>query len=36
MMKMSHLWPKRKAIALVICSHMTKFDIDLLLVEIEK
>ena len=36
MMKMSHLWPKTKAIALVICSQMTKFDIDLLLVEIEK
>ena len=36
MMKMSHFWPKSKAIALVFCSKMIKFEVDLLLVEIEK
>ena len=25
-MKMRHFWPKSKAIALVFCSKMTKFD----------
>ena len=25
-MKMSDFWPKSKAIALVFCSHMTKFE----------
>ena len=26
MMEMSHLWPKSKAIALVFCSKLTKFE----------
>ena len=29
-MKMRHFWPKSKAIALVFCSKMTKFEIDLI------
>ena len=31
MMKMRHVWPKSKAIALVFCSKMTKFEIDFLI-----
>ena len=29
---MSHLWPKSKAIALVFCSKMTKFEANLKLI----
>ena len=29
-MKMSHFWPKSKAIALVFCSKMTKFEANLI------
>ena len=28
MMKMSHFWPKSKAIALVFCSQMTKVEVE--------
>ena len=35
MMKMSHFWPKSKAIALVFCPKMTKIEVGLFL-EIEK
>ena len=32
-MKMSHFWPKSKAIALVFCSKMTKFEANLKLID---
>ena len=34
-MKMSHLWPKSKAIALVFCSKMTKFEANLKLIDFD-
>ena len=36
MMKMRHFWPKSKAIALVFCRKMTKIEVGLFLLEIEK
>ena len=35
-MKMSDFWRKSKAIALVVCSKMTKFEIDWVWLQIEK
>ena len=35
-MKMSDFWRKSKAIALAVCSEMTKFEIDWFLLQIEK
>ena len=35
-MKMSDGWPKSKAIALVFCSNMTKFEIDWFWLQIDK
>ena len=35
-MKMSDIWQKSKAIALVFCSKMTKFEIDWFWLQIEK
>ena len=32
-MTMSHFWPKSKAIALVFCSKMTKFEANLKLID---
>ena len=34
-MKMSHFWPKSKAIALVVCSQMTKFEANLKLIDFD-
>ena len=34
-MKMSQVWPKSKAIALVFCSKMTKFEANLKLIDLD-
>ena len=34
-MKMSHFWPNSKAIALVFCSKMTKFEANLKLIDFD-
>ena len=34
-MKMSQFWPKSKAIALVFCSKMTKFEANLKLIDFD-
>ena len=36
MMKMSQVWPKSKAIALVFCSKMTQIEIDGVYLQTEK
>ena len=36
MMKMSQVWPKSKAIALVFCSKMTQIEIDGFYLQTEK